>query len=419
MFPSFLPSYLLWHAPFLPSVLPSFLPSRYGVGYSVTIEKKGAEVDPAAIVAFVQTHVPAALLLTSVGMEVALQLPFAASSKFEALFADIDAQKESLGINSYGVSVTTLEEVFLKVARADQEEATANAVGQEPANDTTKAAPSTGTIDRKSLYMRHLYAMLHKRYIYFKRDYKAWVWQFALPMISITIGLCLVKFSLRAGETTNLNTMTHTVYNPDLVSDRLPIPISQVCYTDPLATDFQVQVCRGSGQGLQEEVGYCSDADFSQWDDISNSLERMNTDPYILGGDDMTPYDDAYALSSDLLESRGLHKASQYGAYMLLEASESLVSFILYKNYTAPTVVPVYVNLMHGALLKTYGDEDATLTTHFQRFPKTVAEQDTAQTIDALLTINFFMIAYGFIPPGFALFVVNEKQNKSKLAQRP
>lgn len=35
--------------------------------------------------------------------------------KFPGLFNEIDSKKDSLGITTYGISITTLEEVFLKV----------------------------------------------------------------------------------------------------------------------------------------------------------------------------------------------------------------------------------------------------------------------------------------------------------------
>jgi ATP-binding cassette subfamily A (ABC1) protein 3 len=62
-----------------------------------------------------QTWVPTARVLTDVGAETVLQLPFAASGHFAPLFAALDANLVGLGVRSYGISVTTLEEVFIKV----------------------------------------------------------------------------------------------------------------------------------------------------------------------------------------------------------------------------------------------------------------------------------------------------------------
>ena len=54
--------------------------------------------------------------LNSSGMEVAYRLPLTASASFPALLGEVDLRKDQLGITNYGLSVTTLEEVFLKSA---------------------------------------------------------------------------------------------------------------------------------------------------------------------------------------------------------------------------------------------------------------------------------------------------------------
>ncbi len=55
-------------------------------------------------------------------MELSYVLPSEYAKKFEGLFTELEDNKTTLGISSYGASVTTLEEVFLKV----KEEETAN-----------------------------------------------------------------------------------------------------------------------------------------------------------------------------------------------------------------------------------------------------------------------------------------------------
>ena len=44
-------------------------------------------------------------------------MPSDYSHKFEELFSEIESNREELGIASYGASVTTLEEVFIKVGQ--------------------------------------------------------------------------------------------------------------------------------------------------------------------------------------------------------------------------------------------------------------------------------------------------------------
>ena len=57
-------------------------------------------------------------MLSDVGAELSFQLPLTASAQFPELFARLEADSERLGIETYGISVTTLEEVFMKVRPA-------------------------------------------------------------------------------------------------------------------------------------------------------------------------------------------------------------------------------------------------------------------------------------------------------------
>mmetsp|Transcript_7283 Transcript_7283/g.6806 ORF Transcript_7283/g.6806 Transcript_7283/m.6806 type:complete len:90 (+) Transcript_7283:2215-2484(+) len=59
--------------------------------------------------------IPEAIKLSEVSSEVTFQLPNSSVNKFKTFFEGIDNNLEELQIKSYGIGVTTLEEVFLKV----------------------------------------------------------------------------------------------------------------------------------------------------------------------------------------------------------------------------------------------------------------------------------------------------------------
>ncbi|KAG7461875.1 hypothetical protein MATL_G00195770 [Megalops atlanticus] len=63
-------------------------------------------------------HVPEAVFLESIGQEITYILPYigAQDGTFALLFKELDLEMSNLGITSYGISDTTLEEIFLKVA---------------------------------------------------------------------------------------------------------------------------------------------------------------------------------------------------------------------------------------------------------------------------------------------------------------
>ncbi|XP_066576495.1 phospholipid-transporting ATPase ABCA1 [Amia ocellicauda] len=66
----------------------------------------------------IKQYVPEARFLESIGQEITYILPYtgAQNGTFAKLFKELDLEISNLGITSYGISDTTLEEIFLKVA---------------------------------------------------------------------------------------------------------------------------------------------------------------------------------------------------------------------------------------------------------------------------------------------------------------
>lgn len=93
-----------------------FLKNKFGVGYNITVAKKDSQAKSQPIIDLICKHVPSCKVTTDVSSEIALQLPMEEVDKFPKLFDELDARKKELNFDSYGVSITTLEEVFLKVA---------------------------------------------------------------------------------------------------------------------------------------------------------------------------------------------------------------------------------------------------------------------------------------------------------------
>ena len=75
---------------------------------------KSSTCDVGTVTQIVKEHVPGAQMENNVGAELSYILPAESVSMFEGLFLKLEEQKNDLGIDSYGASVTTMEEVFLK-----------------------------------------------------------------------------------------------------------------------------------------------------------------------------------------------------------------------------------------------------------------------------------------------------------------
>lgn len=72
-----------------------------------------APPDVPLVSSLILSHVPAARLVEDLGHELTYVLPYTAAKDgaFVELFKDLDKKLPDLGISSYGVSDTTLEEV--------------------------------------------------------------------------------------------------------------------------------------------------------------------------------------------------------------------------------------------------------------------------------------------------------------------
>lgn len=75
-------------------------------------------IDVSAISNLIKKHVAEARLVEDIGHELTYNLPYKAAKEgaFVELFHELDDRLSDLGISSYGISETTLEEIFLKVA---------------------------------------------------------------------------------------------------------------------------------------------------------------------------------------------------------------------------------------------------------------------------------------------------------------
>ena len=100
-----------------------FLKARFGLGYTLTmvVDDGGASAAlTAKVTARLREHIPEAELLSCAGDELAYRLPFFAAPRFGALLTHLDGAKGELGVGSYGMSVTSMEEVFLRLAQGDE-----------------------------------------------------------------------------------------------------------------------------------------------------------------------------------------------------------------------------------------------------------------------------------------------------------
>lgn len=99
-----------------------FLKSHYGIGYNLTLTAGNSlKLACEPVTAAVLRHVNGAQILSQSSGEMSFQLPMDAVSNFGKMFEDLDAHLGDYCIGGYGVSITTLEEVFIRIAQGEAE----------------------------------------------------------------------------------------------------------------------------------------------------------------------------------------------------------------------------------------------------------------------------------------------------------
>lgn len=232
-----------------------YLKRTYGVGYNLTIEKHpsntieevpqdeesdgklivsqppSTEIDD-AMTDIVMNAVSDASLLTNVGTELSFQLPLGAASSFPSMLERLDEKVAEGAIVTYGVGITTLDEVFLLVARGETNEKrksykSSRNLDELTADEIDERSVLTGMeLENDGLFKKHVAALFRKRAANFKRDKKAWCCTTILPSLFVLVGFLLFKYT---GLDRNLEALTLDLddYNEEVSSEpRNPITFS-------------------------------------------------------------------------------------------------------------------------------------------------------------------------------------------------
>ncbi|XP_063213883.1 phospholipid-transporting ATPase ABCA7 isoform X2 [Chroicocephalus ridibundus] len=226
---------------------PLFLKARLGTGYHLTLVKReqvgtggstgtgpgttkkdssdseqssdtglGSEasaVDVAQLSALIQKLVPGSRLVEDIGHEVLFVLPYsgAKDGAFGDLFRELDARLGELGISSYGISDTTLEEIFLKVAQdagldtdmagtrsgaapgegGDAEAADGELAEESRETDLLRGGPGQAwrRVRGWALTRQQLRALFIKRMLHARRSTRGFFAQIVLPAVFVCIAL--------------------------------------------------------------------------------------------------------------------------------------------------------------------------------------------------------------------------------------
>lgn len=203
---------------------PMYLKRLFGTGYELRVAKT-EESSVQDLTTITQNHFPGAKLNYAVEGEVIYALPqeLSNSNVFTEFFDELEVKKDSLKISSWGLSYTTLEEVFIRVVEAETEETEQNSVSSgsnglyrstsnqlinsDFPNNLQAHSSSNQQVDQLGvkdylhptvffvtgchLLFQRMKALLIKRYNYAKRYWKVILFQILIPTLMFALIMIL------------------------------------------------------------------------------------------------------------------------------------------------------------------------------------------------------------------------------------
>ncbi|XP_019712472.1 retinal-specific ATP-binding cassette transporter-like isoform X2 [Hippocampus comes] len=216
-------------------------------------------------------HVPEAKLIEAIGQELTFLLPSRGFKHraYASLFRELEETLADMGLSSFGISDTSLEEIFLKVT-ADGEALATNAPTAErydatQANSVTSecsAGKGSRQVKGAWLILKQFHALLVKRFHHATRSRKDFVAQIVLPASFVLIALIFTTIVPPFGEYPSL-TLSPWMYGPQVtfVSNEQP--------SDPTMRHFTERFLGRPGLGTRcmqgEPLGMPCGEEPSEW----------------------------------------------------------------------------------------------------------------------------------------------------------
>ncbi|KAI4381515.1 hypothetical protein MLD38_007580 [Melastoma candidum] len=373
-----------------------FLKHHYGVGYTLTLVKSAPSSTMASDIVY--CHIPSAQCVSEVGTEISFKLPLASSPSFERMFREIEGciissnsersvRDESQGIETYGISVTTLEEQESKL--------------QKDMHQKLQKGHCCCIISQ-SKFWQHFKALVIKRAISARRDRKTVVFQLLIPAFFLLIGLVLLKLKPHPDQMSV--TFTTSEFNPLLSGGGGggPIPFD---LSLPLASEVAQYIEGGWIQKSQPSTYKFPDP------------EKAFAEAVEAAGPTLGPA--LLSMSEFLLSSVNESYQSRYGAVVMDDQYEDgSLGYSVMHNSSCQHSAPTFINLVNAAILRlATQDKNMTIRTRNHPLPLTQSQRVQRHDLDAFSAAIIINIAFSFIPASFAVSIVKEREVKAKQQQ--
>uniref|UniRef100_A0A3B3T084 ATP binding cassette subfamily A member 12 n=1 Tax=Paramormyrops kingsleyae TaxID=1676925 RepID=A0A3B3T084_9TELE len=415
---------------------PFYLKDKLAQGYNLTLTKKvqvnsKEKFDNERVKAFVQSYIPEAHLKEGeVGDMVFMLPPFSSQNAlaYRTLLSNLDSNLDALQLGCYGISDTTLEEVFLQLTKdnTQDDEGGSHSASESVLDLSTNrdsmpeelSVSSYNLDDRQSKFLLlylldiRVAAMLLKRVHHSRRDWKGLFAQVLLPVLFViaAMGLGSIKSDLQYFPELELSPVLYSSSQQQysffsyLVDTMLSFPgIDNRCLSNPA----DPYVCSFAYQAP------CKRIPSSQ---IICNLTGIDTENYLLttsnkyvrdrygGWDFGQPLPTDLKLDiNDVPQNRTLTKVwyNPEGYHTMPAYLNSLNNFILRSN------LPSYKN-----------PEQYEISVSSYPYPGQVLSEDVmVRSLVSILVVLCILTGYSIMTASFAIYEVQEHQTGSKRLQ--
>lgn len=344
-----------------------FLKSRYGVGYYLTMVKsQDAIKNSNKIEDFVKEGVQGAKMMTDYQGEITFQLPSSSTGEFVTFFKALDDNLANFGLLSYSISATTLEEVFLRVAKGDDEKLQIEDLNEKCEDDDKILVGGDFVLEQDrvkgSLLCNHFWTLTKKRAISSRRDFKTLLFEIFIPILLIIIGLSLMAAIIFIKS-----------YSGHLLNMSLYDKTQNVFYSgDHDGTVLMSSLSDINARNLE-------DMDFNGLSEVV--YKNKDLEPKLI--------------------------TSYYYDNIDFSSSEFVFScFYDQKAYQSP---PVVYNTIVDAIFNEI-DPEFSLEVYNHPLPLTKGMRNSEEVRDGLMSSLVFSLGFSFIPTGIVLFITKERE---------
>uniref|UniRef100_A0A672GTG5 P-type phospholipid transporter n=1 Tax=Salarias fasciatus TaxID=181472 RepID=A0A672GTG5_SALFA len=480
-----------------------YLKNQLGTGYYLTLVKKDPEPsimcsslcstasictvpfvppDVSLVSSLILRHVPAARLVEDLGHELTYVLPYSAAKDgaFVELFKDLDLKLTDLGISSYGVSDTTLEEIFLKVAEdngVDTEVPSGElTLNPDLQNYFLKSLSTFGSLcelcfqsesketdylnctDGKgssqvsgwSLRRQQFVALMWKRFLYARRSRKGFFAQIVLPALFVCIALVFSLIVPPFGKYPSLE-LQPWMYEDQVtfISNDEPADHTMQQLLNALLDPPGFGTRCMDGHPIPEAPCTMGDEDWSTPEVPESVYELFNSRNWTM--DDPSP---ACFCSCDgkkkMLPDCPAGAGGLPPPEMNLSANDTLqnltgrnISDYLVKTYNTPALcsdwspkqiwfnnkgwhsIGAFINVMNNGILRANlppGSDPSKYGISAFNHPLNLTKEQLSQvalvttSVDVLVSICV-IFAMSFVPASFVVFLIQERVSKAKHMQ--